>query len=112
MIHYVRWDYSQALLKETARIPHDTVAEAEQRKGMLTAEPVIIAMDALYKYAVAHALEYDSTLSEDSFLGPEWLQAITGVRALLNGAGHFDGGTLEGLFWQALEASGFEESDL
>lgn len=111
-IRQVQYRYSKALIIAANKITPRTVADAEQTKGMAVAENVIIAMDVLYKYAMEHKGRYGSTLNEDSFLGPYWLQAIQGVRGLLNGAGYFDGGALEEVFWRALEVAGFEESDL
>jgi len=95
-----------------AKITPGTVAHVTHRRGMDQEEPVSVAMDALLQYAQRHEAQFESKLSEDYFLGPEWLKAITGIRALLNGTGQFDGGTLESVFWSAMDAAGFKEEDI
>ena len=99
-------------VEHLARVAPGTISEAQMKAGMYLNDPVTVAMDALYRYAVKHHSRYETPLSEDYFLGPEWLTAIKSIRTLLNGEGDFDGGTLEALFWDALEVAGFEESDL
>lgn len=89
-----------------------TVSHQKHNRGIRDGEPVIIAMDALLRYAIRHEQEFESKLADDSFLGEPWLDAIKGVRVLLNGSGHFDGGACEDMFWAAMDAAGFSESDL
>jgi hypothetical protein len=104
--------YSAQHAAAFAKITPGTVAHQTHRAGMLMEEPVTVAMDALLQYAERHEKWFGSKLSEDYFLGPEWLKAITGVRALLNGTGQFDGGTLESVFWSAMDAAGYKEEDI
>lgn len=89
-----------------------TVSHQMHQNGMTNGDPVIRAMEASYAYAVAHKARFESPLAEDYVLGPAWLNMAKGARALLNGEGQFDGGTLEALFWKALEVAGFTEADL
>lgn len=89
-----------------------TVSLQEHNRGVTLNEPVIVMMDAFHRYALAHEKRFESKLSEDYILGPAWLSGIKGVRTLLNGEGQFDGGTLEGLFWAAMEVAGFSEEDI
>ena len=109
------YNYSTALRKHVGHlnaVAPGTVAQAEMASGIRHNEPVIAAMDAFYRYAVKHYSRYETPLAEDYFLGPEWLAGIKAVRAMLNGEGDFDGGTMESLFWDAMAVAGFEESDL
>ena len=90
-----------------------TVAHAEHLRGMRDGEPVIVALDALLRYALAYQHQFGSVLATDGVLGDDaWLPAIKGVRALLNGHGHFDGGVCEDIFWAAIDAAGYTEADV
>lgn len=100
-----------------------TVAEQSHRVGMRGAEPLIVMLDALIRYAKAHALRFDAPLSEDYIIGPAWLEAAKGVRALLNGNGALahelnrstdskDNGACEAMFWKAIKIAGFTEDDI
>jgi hypothetical protein len=95
-----------------SKLTRGTVAHQRHTTGIFRNEPVMVLMDTLLRYAEKHERRFESKLSEDYFLGPAWLQSIMGVRTLLNGEGDFDGGTLEELFWKALEVAGFTEADL
>ncbi len=89
-------------------------------EGLLLAEPLIVAMDALIKYADAYRKRFDSPLCEDSFLADPWLESAKGIRSLLNGDGanamandittdSKDNGAVESMFWSALEIAGYTE---
>jgi len=97
-----------------------TISEQSHQIGMTNFEPLIVAMDVLIKYAKAHKAAYFSPLSEDYVLGDPWLEAVKGIRELLNGNGavamHMnrsqdskDNGTIESMFWSALEIAGYTE---
>ena len=100
-----------------------TISEQSHLLGMERGEPLIVAMDALIKQAKAHRTRFFSKLSEDYVLGPCWLEAAKGIRGLCNGDGavalHMgrstdskDNGTVESMFWSAMEIAGFTEADL
>lgn len=100
-----------------------TVSEQSHLIGMREGEPLIVMLDALIKYAKAHKGAFFSPLAEDYVLGPDWLAAAKGVRGLFNGNGAIahtlnrstdskDNGTVEAMFWQAMEIAGFTEADL
>ncbi len=91
-------------------------------------EPIIVILDSLIRYAKAHEQSMGSKLSEDYFLGPCFLSALTSTRELLNGNGSVanemsaktdkpcrdskDNGACEAMFWDAMEISGFTEKDI
>lgn len=95
-----------------SKLAPNTIAAATHRKGMRLGDPLIQMMEAVHAYALAHEQRFESKLAEDYVLGPEWLAAAKGARGLLNGCGNFDGGTLESLFWSAMEVAGYSEADL
>lgn len=105
-------EYSAQHEAAFAKLTPNTVAHVTHRRGMEREEPVTVAMDALLQYAERHEKRFESKLSDDYVLGPAWLKAITGIRELLNGEGQFDGGTLESVFWSAMDAAGFKEEDI
>ncbi len=76
--------------------------------------PIAAMVEALNSYAVIHAERFSSTLAEDYVLGPAWLDAAKGVRALLNGeCGGLDCGTVDAAIVKMVtDAAGFEEGDL
>ena len=104
--------HSKALTNAVNKLTPKTVAKQTAECGIATDDPLTCAMDALYQYAVKHRQRYGAQLSEDYFCGPAWLQAITGVRTLLSSEGLFDAGTLETVFWAAMEVAGYTEADL
>lgn len=117
------WNYTLSTQEAAAKIGPGTVSEASHRSGMLNAEPLIVLMDGLLKYANCYAARFEAKLVNDYVLGPEWLAAAKGVRGLLNGDGAVamnrristdskDNGAVESVFWSAMEAAGFTESDL
>jgi hypothetical protein len=100
-----------------------TVAEQSHLLGMTNAEPLIVAMDALIKYARAHRKYFGSPIGDDYIIGNYWKDAANAIRALLTGNGAVandigrstdskDNGTLESMFWQALAVAGFSEKDV
>jgi hypothetical protein len=94
------------------KIPAGTISEDQHKRGMRTGDPLIISMDALIKYAEAHKRRFESPLSEDYVLGPLWLESAKGIRGLLNGETLSDCGSVETMFWSAMEIAGFTEKDL
>lgn len=60
-------------------------------------------------YAGAHARQYESPIADDGVIGEAWLDALKGVRALLNGElGRLDGGALDHAIVELHKAAGFE----
>jgi|GEM_PF-3138774 len=105
------------------KIPRHSVEEAASSTGQVSGEPLLYAMDGMLRYARAYRKAYDSKLSDDGFLGPHWLDAVKGLRGLLNGQGAVamernistdskSNGAIEEIFWLAMNAAGFEEDDL
>jgi hypothetical protein len=114
--------YQSETLGQLNRVPEGTVSKQSMNLGMANDEPLLVAMDAMLRYAKAYRKEYRSNLAEDGVLGIEYLQAINGLRGLLNGNGAVamekgittdskDNGALEAIFWYAIEAGGFTEED-
>jgi len=106
-----------------AKIPAGTVALQSHTFGAQNAEPLIIILDSLIRYAKSHRTRFGFPLSEDYVLGPEFLSALTGARGLLGGNGAVahergrgtdskDNGACEGMFWDAMSAGGFTEDDI
>jgi hypothetical protein len=97
----------------------DVAADAH-RRGFDNGEALIVALDALLRYADAYTLRFGDPLATDYVLGPAWLEAIKGVRGLLDGDGECamiagittdskDNGACEAMFWAALAAAGYTE---
>jgi hypothetical protein len=102
---------------------YGTVDMHAMKRGKLHGEPIFYAMDSAIRYARAYRLRYDSPLKNDYDLGPHFLRWITGLRGLLNGSGAVamehswsgdskSNGTIEAMFWAAMELGGFTEADL
>ncbi len=115
-----------ALQRETLaainKLDPKCVDMASMRLGINHGEPLLLAMDGLLRYAKAHHARYEGKLSEDHTLGPEWLKAIKAIHALLNGDGAAamekgittdskSNGVLEEIYWAAIHAAGFEDSE-
>lgn len=117
--HSTLYRYSAEAVAAANKLPLGTIAEQEHKDGMLNGEPLIVMMDCLIKYAEAYQISYESKLADDYVLGDEWLNAAKAVRGLLNGTGVIgmkegrrdskDNGTVESMFWSALEMAGFTE---
>ena len=100
-----------------------TVSARAHNLGMNTAEPIIVILDSLLRYAKAHETRYGGKISQDGFCGEPWLAMAKNVRVLFSADGGTalernittdskDNGTVEALFWIAMEAAGFTEADL
>lgn len=99
-------------LEEIAKLKPGTVAYQIMQLGIRENEPLLIAMDAMIRYAKAHQSRFESPLGEDYVLGEYFLDTIKGIRRLLNGNGAVanerdnitdskDNGVIEGMYWQA-----------
>lgn len=105
--------------RELARIPKGTVAEDDAQYGQRYQEPLLVAFDAMLRYAKAYRKAYDGPLGDDSFLGPLFSDVIRGLRGLLNGQGAAametgrgtdskDNSMLEHLFERICDIAGLE----
>jgi hypothetical protein len=122
------YDYQPETVGAFARVPERTLAQETHSIGMNGTEPLIVILDSLIRYAKAHEASMGSKLSEDYFLGPCFLSALTSTRELLNGNGAIaneisaitnkpcrdskDNGACEAMFWDAMSISGFKENDI
>jgi len=122
------YDYQPETCEAFAKVPERTVAHQAHSIGMNGTEPLIVILDSLIRYAKAHEAIFESKLSEDYFLGPCFLSAITSTRELLNGNGAVaneisantnkpcrdskDNGACEDMFWDAMKIAGFTEEDI
>lgn len=71
-------------------------------------ECVALMISALDKYQRRHFERYESKLADDGFLGPAFLDALKGVRTLLNGEiGGLDGGTCDSAIIAIYKEAGF-----
>lgn len=119
----VLYEYSAEALEAAAKVSRlspGTVSEAAHLRGMRHAEPLIVILDCLLKYAKAYRARFEGKLSDDGCLGDYWLDAIKGVHGLLNGDGVIammqgittdskDNGACEDLYWKARAVAGFED---
>lgn len=114
---------TRAACNKLGATSYGTVAYAEMQQGRAHKEPLFFAMDGAIRYAKAYKARFEQPVKEDYVLGPEFLSWITGLRGLLNGMGAVamergstrdskDNGTLEAMFWAAMEIGGFTEEDL
>ena len=110
-------------LQHYLKLEKGSMAQAAHKKGLKENEPIIVAMDAMIRYAKAHKKAYDIPLSFDWVLGPNWLEIVKGIRGLCDGDGAVameneittdskDNGCIEGMFWDALNIAGYTEKDL
>jgi len=115
--------YQRETYEELANVPFGTVSARSAQLGATEHEPLLVGMDALLRYAKAYRHRFAAALSDDYVLGPAWLDAALGLRALCKGDGAVayerdistdskDNGTIESIFWVAMKAAGFQESDL
>ena len=122
------YDYQHETVKAYAKVPERTVAHQTHSIGMNGSEPLIVILDSLIRYAKAHQASMGSKLSEDYYLGPCFLSALTSTRELMNGNGAVaneisaktgkpcrdskDNGACEAMFWDAMNIAGFTEEDI
>lgn len=106
------YKHSSAHKNIVAKLPANCVAKANHSHGIRASEPMIILMDSFYKYAENYSAKYEEDkLCDNYVLGPQWLKGINGVRAMFDGEGDFDCGTLEALYWEAIKIAGFTEEE-
>ena len=121
--HSTQYRYTVETIAHANKLTVGTVAEQAHKYGMEHGEPLLVAMDALFKYANTYWRVHNNQLASDGVLGATWLDAVKGIRALLNGNGQIamarnittdtkDNGCIESLFWDALKVAGYTEADL
>ena len=121
--HSTQYRYAPETVAEANKLPVGTISEHAHKLGMEWGEPLIVSMDALLKYAQTYRRRFEGPLANDYVLGPLWLDAVKGLRGLLDGDGQAamardistdskDNGAVESMFWAAMQAAGFEEKDL
>lgn len=99
-----------------------TVAHQSMTFGHMRAEPLLFSMDGMLRYAKSYRKAYDANIADNGVLGPCYLDAIKGLRGLLNGQGvaameadrsqdSKDNGVIETIFWHCIDAGGFTEED-
>ncbi len=104
---------------EIRKLPHGTVSEASMRLGVANNEPLLVAMDAMLRYAKAYSTRNEALLGSDRFLSDPYFEAIKGIRALLNGDGAVamernittdskDNGVIESLYWHCCREAGID----
>ncbi len=97
-------DAARAGLLPVARKPQPGDEKHEQFEA-----GILGLLSGLAEYAGAHVRQYDSPIADDGVLGEAWLDALRGLRALLNGElGRLDGGTLDHAILELYKAAGFE----
>ena len=115
--------YQSETIEQYLKLEKGSMAFAAHTKGLKENEPIIIAMDAMIRYAKAYSKAYDISLSCDYVLGQNWLEIVKGIRGLCDGDGAVameneittdskDNGCIEGMFWDALNIAGYTEKDL
>lgn len=115
--------FSPEACEQFAKVPAKTVSDQAQQIGLTQGEPLILGLDCLLQYAQAYRKRFEQPVSEDYVIGEHFLSALVGFRNLLNGDGAVamrlgittdskDNGACEGIFWKAMEASGFTEKDI
>ena len=115
--------YQNETMKAYHKLKPGTIAIHSHAMGMSESEPLIVAMDAMLRYAKAYKKAYDTNLADDGVLGECWLDAVKGIRGLLNGNGAVamekdittdskDNGCVEEMFWAAMDIAGFTEDDI
>lgn len=121
--HSTLYRYTAESIAHANKLTVNTVSEVAHKRGMESGEPLLVAMDSMLKYAEAYRTNFERNLSDDWFLGEEWLSVVKGIRGLLNGNGAValmkgistdskDNGCIESLFWDAIRISGYTERDL
>lgn len=100
--------------------PVGTVAHRAHFLGLNLSEPLVVGLKGAIRYAEAYRTRWERNVAEDYVLGPEFRKWIDGLRGLLNGDGAVamergittdskDNGYCESLYWQAMEAGGFQD---
>jgi hypothetical protein len=72
--------------------------------------PIVAIFGALESYARQHARRFESSIAEDSYLGPVWFTMARALLDLLNGeTGGLDCGTIDGAVRKLAVELGYTE---
>ena len=75
--------------------------------------PMVQMLAGWINYAETHAARYESSIGDDSVLGPAWAQVGVAIRTLLNGdCGRLDCGTIDHIIVENLSRCGFDADNL
>lgn len=86
----------------------DTNGWKRRHLAASTYQPIAVMITALDTYQRRHFERYESKLADDGVLGPAFLDALRGVRTLLNGEiGGLDGGTCDAAILAIHSEAGF-----
>lgn len=102
------------------KIDPECVDAQSMTLGVNGGEPLLVCLDGLLRYAKAYEKRFEGKLSDDAWLGEQWLDALNGVHALLNSDGAVAlekgittdskcNGVLEDIYWHAMNAAGFKD---
>jgi hypothetical protein len=111
--------YQEETIQEIRKLTDGTIAARSAQLGAHNDEPLLVAMDAMLRYAKAYRRHFDSNVGDDGVLGPCFVDAIKGIRGLLNGDGAVamekdittdskDNGVIEALYWHCCEVAGLD----
>ncbi len=98
-------------MKADPKMPNDNAAVSYPKK--LSFESAIVGMlNGWADYAEVHERRFESKISDDYVLGPEWEQIGKGIRGLLNGEtdSRLDCGTLDAFILNTLQDHGVDTS--
>lgn len=120
MRHEIRYQFQSETEAAIVRLDPKCVDAQSMCLGIDHAEPLLMCMDALLRYAKAYEARFGSKLADDGYLGDGWLSALKGVHDLLNGDGAVAmergittdskcNGVMEDIFWAAMSAAGFKD---
>ena len=74
---------------------------------------IVRLIESLSLYAESHEYADDGGIGSDVYCGEYWLDMMRAARKLLSAdIGRLDGGTLDGLLFDMVEAAGFTREDL
>ena len=108
---------------ELAKIPKNTVAEQSAKRGVMRAEPILLGLDGMLRFAHAYVSKHGSPIADDYVARPEFIGALRGIHGLLNFDGAVamergyntdskDNGVCEAIYWEALRVAGLCEAEL
>lgn len=117
------YSYQPETVTEMAKVSPACVSGASMRLGAENAEPLLVCLDSMLRYARAYKARFGDPVGEDGFLGDEVGKVLAGLRALLNGDGAVamerdrttdskDNGVCEALYWHCCAAAGLDGETL
>lgn len=105
--------HTLAFINADIRSMPGTVDAQRMRAAVRAEHPLLTAIDSLYHMATLHTARHECKIAEDYYCGPYWLTSARATRNLFSADfGPISNGTLEGLFWRAMDVAGYKESDL